>query len=221
MENHRTEFLKNISAALQRGRSTSVQKPAPDEYVGARLVPAEAADLTDHFSKWAQAEGMFIYRLKEPSEFADRLIALLDELSLHKLLVADDPLLHQLGIIEALSSKPSIELLSFEKNSDSVVSTTFAADGCVAVATWALAETGSLVLTSGAKHPRLLHLAPPVHICIVEADKIKADLLDLLQKENLAGSMTLVTGPSKTSDIEMKLVTGVHGPTAEHIFILE
>ncbi|MCP4709980.1 MAG: lactate utilization protein, partial [Planctomycetes bacterium] len=80
---------------------------------------------------------------------------------------------------------------------------------------------GALVLTTGPAQPRLLQLAPPVHFCLVNAESLHADLFDLLKPQNLSSSLNLVAGPSKTSDIEMKLVTGVHGPIEEHIFILE
>ncbi|MFC1781959.1 lactate utilization protein C [Planctomycetota bacterium] len=222
MEDNRNSFLKNISEALQRGLASEASRPTPDEYAQARLVPADAADLADRFARWAEAEGMYVYRLKDRPGLIKRLLDLIGEMSLRKLLVADDPELKQLGVFEALKNQPDIDLLSFNINDqDSLLKAAFAADGGIGTAAWALAETGALVLTTSPTQPRLLHLVPPVHICVVTADRIKADLLDLLLPENLAGCVTLMAGPSKTSDIEMKLVTGVHGPTAEYILLLE
>ena len=87
----------------------------------------------------------------------------------------------------------------------------------------ALAETGSLILRSDAEHSRGAHLAPPTHIAIVHARQILADMLDLFPDEHIdpmPSSMVIITGPSKTADIEGVLITGVHGPGAVHVLLL-
>ena len=80
-------------------------------------------------------------------------------------------------------------------------------------ANYALADTGTLVFLGGS---RLVSLLPPRHIAIIERDRILASLDELLRMAphpaELASAMTLVTGPSRTADIEMRLVRGVHGP---------
>jgi L-lactate dehydrogenase complex protein LldG len=80
-------------------------------------------------------------------------------------------------------------------------------------ADFALADTGTLVFWS---EPRLVSLLPPRHIAIIERAKIISGLDELFQRvpqpaEN-ASFLVLVTGPSRTADIEMRLVRGVHGP---------
>ena len=87
----------------------------------------------------------------------------------------------------------------------------------------AVAETGSLVIRPSERNGRALSLVPGVHIAVLEPKNFLADLLDLLEK--LKGekfpNVTLITGPSKTADIEGNLVTGVHGPGIVQIFILQ
>jgi L-lactate dehydrogenase complex protein LldG len=64
---------------------------------------------------------------------------------------------------------------------------------------------------------------PFVHVAIIERDKFLADLLDLmeiLRTEGAGSGVTLISGPSKTADIEMNVVTGVHGPNVVHAFVL-
>ena len=80
---------------------------------------------------------------------------------------------------------------------------------------WALAETGTLVCTSD-REERSVSLMPPVHIAVVRASDIVPDLVDAVRalgaRASLPSAVTLITGPSKTADIEGILVTGVHGP---------
>jgi L-lactate dehydrogenase complex protein LldG len=90
---------------------------------------------------------------------------------------------------------------------------------------YAVAETGSLVVASARKEPRSLSLLPPVHIAVVGKSQLLADLFDLFavlepEKTRLPGCISLITGPSKTGDIELKLVTGVHGPGELHVVVL-
>ena len=88
-----------------------------------------------------------------------------------------------------------------------------AAEIGITSADFALADTGTLVFLS---EPRLLSLLPPRHIAIIERAKIIAGLDELFERvpqpAAVASSMVLVTGPSRTADIEMRLVRGVHGP---------
>jgi L-lactate dehydrogenase complex protein LldG len=87
----------------------------------------------------------------------------------------------------------------------------------------AVAETGSIVVRRSADHPLMASLVPPVHIAVVERHQIVPDLIDLMRKLNVegtAGGVTIITGPSKTADIEMNLVTGVHGPGEVHVFVI-
>jgi len=80
-------------------------------------------------------------------------------------------------------------------------------------ADFALADTGSLVFLS---EPRLISLLPPRHIAVIERVKIISGLDELFSRVPHPGAessaMVLVTGPSRTADIEMRLVRGVHGP---------
>ena len=86
----------------------------------------------------------------------------------------------------------------------------------------AIAETGSLVWLAGEQTPRGASLTPPVHVALVTPDQLVADLATWFARDRTAGTSnaTLITGPSKTADIEGVLVTGVHGPAALHIFLL-
>ena len=79
-----------------------------------------------------------------------------------------------------------------------------------------LAETGSLVLWPDAAEPRLMSLVPPVHIALLDADHLYENFAELIQAEDWAAGMPtnalLISGPSKTADIEQTLAYGIHGP---------
>ena len=88
---------------------------------------------------------------------------------------------------------------------------------------YAVAETGTVAIRHAPEHGRLLSLTPFVHVAVVEPRKLVPDLLDLfaaLKADGIGSGTTLISGPSKTADIEMNTVTGVHGPNIVKAFVL-
>ena len=92
---------------------------------------------------------------------------------------------------------------------------------------YAIAETGTCVLLAKRGVSRLVSLLPPVHVAVVERGQILPSLDELftlyrqeLQHGSPAGYMNLITGPSRTADIEYTLVTGVHGPGEVHMVLI-
>jgi L-lactate dehydrogenase complex protein LldG len=103
----------------------------------------------------------------------------------------------------------------------------FASDLGISAVQWGIAETGTLVLESDREHHRLVSLVPPVHVALIQAQQIRESLGEILSlisengEEGLSRAVTFITGPSRTSDIELTLAIGVHGPTALHVIIIE
>jgi L-lactate dehydrogenase complex protein LldG len=88
-----------------------------------------------------------------------------------------------------------------------------AADGVLTGSAAAIAETGTIVLDAGpGQGRRALTLLPDYHLCVVEADTIVGLAPELFERIGAERPVTLVSGPSATSDIELKRVEGVHGP---------
>jgi L-lactate dehydrogenase complex protein LldG len=79
---------------------------------------------------------------------------------------------------------------------------------------WAMANTGTLVQDSTMAEQRLVSTLPPIHIALLQTDRILADLPALLKKigPDKSGYIAMITGPSRTADIERVLTIGVHGP---------
>jgi L-lactate utilization protein LutC len=92
-------------------------------------------------------------------------------------------------------------------------------------ADYALADTGSLVVFTESNESRLLSVLPPCHIAVIEESRIVASLDDVFRLRPLPGdqssAMVVITGPSRTADIEMRLVRGVHGPGEIHVIIVK
>jgi len=88
-----------------------------------------------------------------------------------------------------------------------------------------IARTGSIVVNTAGSSGRQMHVFPPVHIVIAKASQIVAfpgDALEVMQRkydENLPSAITIITGPSRTADIEKTLVLGAHGPKELIIFV--
>ena len=99
------------------------------------------------------------------------------------------------------------------------------ADAGLTLSYAAIAETGTIVLWSGAASPRLLSLVPPIHIVVVDARRTYDTLFDLLEREvagqTLPTNVVLVSSPSKTADIQQTLAYGAHGPKQLVVMLVE
>lgn len=96
-----------------------------------------------------------------------------------------------------------------------------AADAGITSADHAVAETGTLVLASGPGRPRAASLLPPHHIAILREDRIVPTLFELMPRlGRLPSALALITGPSRTADIELTPVRGAHGPVAVTVFLV-
>ncbi|MGN6649658.1 LutC/YkgG family protein [Trinickia sp.] len=98
-------------------------------------------------------------------------------------------------------------------------------DAGFTVARSGMASTGTLVIEPDAGSPRTMSLVPPLHIALVYADRLHADLHAAMRAEQWASGMptnlVLVSGPSKTSDIQQTLAYGAHGPRELWVVIVE
>ncbi len=139
------------------------------------------------------------------------------------------PVLGHLRLKELLAEQ-NVEMLGFnslvnlpeEERRKQILS----ADIGISSADWAIAETGTLVVCSRNGQERVTSLVPPVHVAVIERDQILPDLVDAIRhigsapSDWLPSNIALITGPSKTGDIELQLTTGVHGPGEWHVIII-
>jgi L-lactate dehydrogenase complex protein LldG len=85
-----------------------------------------------------------------------------------------------------------------------------------------LADTGSVVLSASPDEPRARSLLPAVHVTRLREDRILPSLADLFVAVggNLPSALAIVSGPSKSGDIEQQMTVGVHGPGEVHVVLL-
>ena len=90
-----------------------------------------------------------------------------------------------------------------------------------------VAETGTLALTSGAPSPTLLNFLPETHIVVVDAKDLAGSYEELWTKlkaqygETMPRTLNLVTGPSRSGDIEQTILMGAHGPKRLHVIVVD
>ena len=117
------------------------------------------------------------------------------------------------------------QLIAYEKNIEQFKESLFNVDAGITSTVGAIAETGALILWASENEPRLMSLVPPIHIAVLEAKSIYNTFCEVIQKHNWADKMPtnaiLISGPSKTADIELTLAFGVHGPKELIVILLE
>ncbi|HEX6760549.1 MAG TPA: lactate utilization protein C [Propionibacteriaceae bacterium] len=96
-----------------------------------------------------------------------------------------------------------------------------AVDGVITSCAVVIAETGTLILDGSAgQGRRVLTLIPDYHLCVVFADQIVPDVPQALGRLTATRPLTMISGPSATSDIELNRVEGVHGPRTLEVIIV-
>ena len=99
----------------------------------------------------------------------------------------------------------------------------------VTSADYCVASTATLVMKTRPGHARSVSLVPSIHVAVIELHQIVADLKELYtllkwdpaeREEGLTNCMTLISGPSKTGDIELVMVHGAHGPRELFLYVI-
>jgi L-lactate dehydrogenase complex protein LldG len=147
---------------------------------------------------------------------------LLQERGVRRVLLGRGPFLDDLNLaarLRALGMEvAAVDTLTTPEAKDIL----FAAEAGISAVHALIAETGSVVVTAAPAEPRSLSLLPPLHIVVAGQRQLVPDLFDLFESGNataLPSCLALITGPSKTGDIELRLVTGVHGPGELHVVL--
>ena len=160
------------------------------------------------FKERAEAVSAEVHRCPGPAEAKDFILGLLAELG-GTALWAPCPFLEAAGA-------PAGPGLSYDVTREAAAAATVG----ISQMDWALADTGTLVQDASAVAKRLVSTLPQVHVAIIGADRLLPGLGQALEvmRPDQASYLSMITGPSRTADIERVLTIGVHGP--ERLIVL-
>lgn len=221
----RETFLQRVRQAVAEGNQAGAAPALPERkgvgYQGAGPNPVErfCAELT--------AAGGKGYVVADRDEIWRTIQTILGSLQARRVVVSRGGLVDRLDLpikLKDAGMEVSAPLAGDARDP------LFAADVGITNVHRLIAETGTVVMAARPNEPRLNSLLPPVHIAIAERAQLLPDLFDLFDlfaptmspgKTFPPSCLTLITGPSKTGDIELKLVTGVHGPGEVHVILCD
>jgi len=216
------EVMQRVRRALGRSVSEAAQTPPeppalPDSVV--RLVGGDV-DLPKMFAQRAAELKMIVTPVTAASA-AGELVKFIGAHPIRRVALSVSPLLERLKLREALSASPA--RLTVNTWDELTLDELYDYDCAITDVDYAVAECASLVIKPKRAHGRGLSLVPMYHIAVVEEKQILPDLIDLFRELALdpdRSNVILISGPSKTADIEMNVVTGVHGPNVVNAFLL-
>lgn len=194
-------------AILRRLRRRATPLPMPPAWQSRR----QFEDLAAQFKQALTAVSGEVIRTNSFDEAVAALGSLLAELQAEQVVVNGERPLLEANLPQRF---PKIRWHTVGQSEGSLRDFCAAADVGISSAAAALAETGSVLIESGAGKSRLATLLPPIHIVLLPSERITADLFTwAAARQGLPPTnMTFVSGPSKTADIEQTLTIGVHGP---------
>jgi L-lactate dehydrogenase complex protein LldG len=220
--NSRAAMLSGIASALGRKPGTVPGALPPSfDFSSSSL---RVVDLIERFKEEATRIGARVTEVTGADDIAGYVLNLSnstdgDGICLSDVVEKDWPTLP--GCLAANGSRvvtPLAEGLSIDDYRKSLMNVTIG----ITSADYGIADTGTLVLTSGGEHHRLLSLLPPVHVCVLSATALILSFSDLLKAISVKtpSAMTCITGPSRTADIEHTVTLGVHGPREVHVLVV-
>lgn len=243
---HRTAFLDRVSQALGTdpvsfsARRTALFARPPAQALTPRSVPAQEA-LLEKLAHQAIPLNLHVTPVADPADAARHIAALVRDRrpewgTLKSVIRWADPLLDALDLESALADQQvPVSTTAMDPAADptpqrqAIRERTIAAFMGVTTADYCLAETATLVLRSRPHQGRAVSLVPAIHAAVIPMDRILADLSELFAllgqdacapHSGLTRHMVLISGPSKTADIELTMVHGAHGPRELHIFVV-
>lgn len=206
----RDRILAKLKAA------PNLPKPEPDVaawFAGHRPVESTAEKVA-RFRKCIEFAHAEVHAVT-PATWLDKLREVLAARRIDKLLVAEDTP-HGGAALDDLPPQ-GIECATYDMPIEAWKTEMFhATPASLTAARAAIAETGTLILWPDAREPRLMSLVPPVHVVLLDSSKIYNTFYEATQtegwKDTLPTNALLISGPSKTADIQVTLAYGAHGP---------
>ncbi len=226
-------MLRRIREALGRSQGGALASPPSGEFppLGAVMPPIASDELLAKFEAELRSVEGTPHRITSARELDDVLSAIVKGNS--PVVLSRNPLLSRLGLNERLRGLGTEVAVWPEAGTgtgqaaEEFRQRCFQAEVGITGVDFALAETGSLVLSSVTEGSQLASLAPPVHVAFYHRSQLVGSLEEVLEQSPLARredpgrSIVFITGTSRTADIEQILIRGVHGPRELHAILVE
>ncbi len=203
---------QDVLSRIRRANRAVAAEPIRDHPIPARA-RGGTAELAERFVAMAREAAATVDRIASTGELPAAVAAFLDSQGLARTVtIAPD------AMLRSISWAPDVEAGDDPVEASGMVAVTPAFAG--------IAETGTLMVHSGPASPNRFHFLPETHIAVLRAAAIVGGYEDAWARlalcfETLPRSVTLITGPSRSSDIERQLQIGVHGPRRLHIVLYD
>jgi L-lactate dehydrogenase complex protein LldG len=206
------------------GRGTRTEAPPPYR----PPAPPPADELTARLVHELAAVGGVVHRAASRAAAREAIVGILVERKTRRVVLGATDLLRELELDGALASAGVdvvVADLAGEAERGALREAAFAADAGVTSADFGVADTGTLALLARRGQGRALSLLPPLHVAVLDARDVVGELAELFERVRergeLPSALTLITGPSRTGDIELVLTVGVHGPGELHVVVID
>jgi L-lactate utilization protein LutC len=216
----RDTFLHRVRQAVAEGNRGGAVPPLPDR--GAVGYQGAGSSPLDRLAETVAAAGGQAHLVSDGARAVTVVLRLVHERLARRVLLGGGAFIDSLGLQGALTASGVEVLVAARLTAEEGRAAFFGADVGITGVDFVVAETGTLVLATRPDQPRSASLLPPIHIAVAHRDQVVPDLFDLFgtAPNPVPACLTLITGPSKTGDIELKLVTGVHGPGELHLVLV-
>jgi L-lactate utilization protein LutC len=208
----REAILTKVRTALGRAAGQAISEPPP---VRLRV---DAMDAETRVSSTLRAVEALAGKARRAATGEDARAYVAAVLHGKTAVASNSPFLRECGIV----ALPGVQ--SGFTDTAALRAVCAVADVGITSADYALADTGTLVMLASPAEARLISLLPPVHIAVLPKERLLSGLDELLTilpyPAAQTSSMVLITGPSRTADIEQILVRGVHGPGEIHVVVV-
>jgi L-lactate dehydrogenase complex protein LldG len=219
----RAEFLGSIRHRTRAGQYKPTH--APDVAWTREDGPRESAPIEDppaRFIEELETLGGHGRRVETPEEAREYILSLTRERGAKLLIRWDVEELETLGVDGPLE-EAGVEVALW-RDLDDFREVAARADIGLSTAEWAIADTASLVLTSGPGKGRTVTLLPPTYVAVVAAEKVLRTVPEAIEMYagdgRLPANVCFHTGPSRSGDIEMEIFVGMHGPGDVHVVLV-
>lgn len=213
-----TDARERILARLRQARAVHPLHANPVQESDAEWLARQPpmGDLAARFTREQEATGGQVRRVAGWAALPDVVVPWLAERGVRSVITGTEPRLEPLR--EDLAADGRFELRRYDGPVEDQRAALFSADCGITTSRGAVAETGSVILVPTAAEPRLLSLAPETHVAVVERAALHPTLAAFIEtgayQAEVPANLVLVSGASRTADIELILAVGVHGPKA-------